>query len=452
MNFSSTDFWGTWFIQETMTIIYILLFLVTVYSYIVKNYKVFLLCYTGLITNLFMLDSIGGSIRGSDLCILANILLLPRAFLLRKKEKSYDKKANYVATLFVFFILFEFTRTIFLGVETIVFSLKVVRIPLMFLAYFVFSTIPLEKYKTFFRIMLYISLVQGGLFILQFLGLQILAGTLQDDVYEFSYALNIPTFIYLYIFFCMENKFTKSLKYIYVMFFFVIITLTFVRGIILSTLLSFFVYLFFQRGIKHSIPIIFGVFCLLPVIIGNIEKKEVETSYDASTIEELKLAFSGVDGIRDSEGKSGSFGFRLAMFVERVDYLVENPKYLLFGVGAIHEDSPNCYNRFEFKLGTQNEERYYGRCLIESGDITWVPIVLRYGFVGLLVHFLVIWKVISWSRSRNDNLRIICPLFLLYFLLSFIGSLFENPIRLWEMTIYMSLLSRCQIEKKEFYM
>ena len=171
-----------------------------------------------------------------------------------------------------------------------------------------------------------------------------------------------------------------------------------------------------------------------------------------STKQEIQLLFSGVDNLRRVGDEGGSSIFRMAMLIERIDYLVKNPQYLLFGVGAIHEDSPNCYNRFDFTLGTRNEGRMFGKCLIESGDITWVPVSLRYGLAGVAIHLTILIIIAKLARKRKDTLKILFPLIIFIFLKSFSGPLFENPIRCIELVIYMSLLTRCSAEKKELIM
>ena len=61
-----------------MIAVYLALFLVTVVLYMRKQYLPFLFCYFGLMTKLFMLDTSEEiSIKGEDLCIVANLLLLP---------------------------------------------------------------------------------------------------------------------------------------------------------------------------------------------------------------------------------------------------------------------------------------------------------------------------------------------------------------------------------------
>ena len=138
---------------------------------------------------------------------------------------------------------------------------------------------------------------------------------------------------------------------------------------------------------------------------------------------------------------SGTFTFRMAMLMERVFYLIENPKYLMTGVGTMHEESPSTLDQFDFLLGTINEDSYSGKGIIECSDITWVPIVLRYGLIGTVLHFMMFVVIIRKARNRKDVLFVLAPFYLGAFILSFDGSFFENPIQLFLLSLFLSLVS-----------
>lgn len=431
-----------------MTIVYIVLSLLAIYLYISKKYVSFLLCYVALMSNLFMLDTIGSSIRGSDLCFFINIVLLPFALSRRKASMINDKKIVLFINLLLAFIVVEYIITTISGADTIGYALKVARIPLIFLAYYQFCTIPLDKYKRFIRIMLAITIIQGILFLMQFVGIQLIAGELNDAGKSYVSALNIPTFTYLFIFISLEADYIKKYKYPLLAFFMLILLLTFVRSIIIAVALSLIIYVIMVRGLNRSKLLIMAMIIIAPIAINTIEKKTASYSSSLSTMQQIKLLFSGVDNLRMLGADGGTSIFRIAMLIERFDYLVKNPEYMLFGVGTIHEDSPNCYNRFNFSLGTRNEGRMYGKCLIESGDITWVPVTLRYGLVGIAIHLAILILIAILAWKRKDLLRIFFPLIILYFINSFSGPLFERPISIIELTLYLSLFARCYTENR----
>ncbi len=431
-----------------MTFIYITLTIISIYLYVSKRYLSFLLCYTALMTDLFMLNTLSSSIRGSDLCLAITFTILPFALMRRNKNRVTDRKINNIVRLFVFFIIFELLWTIIDQSETAGYAIKVIRVSILLLSYYPFSTIPLDTYKRYIKIMLYITLIQAVLFLLQFVGIKLLAGRFSEGDSAYTFALNIPTFIYFYLFYSLEAEYVKKYKYIILVSFIAILLLTFVRAIIISTMLCLIVYIVMQRGIKRSLFLIIAILVITPIAFRVMEKKTQTHDYSHSTTEEIKLLFTGIDNIRNLGNSSGTSIFRIAMLIERFDYLIKNPEHLLFGVGTIHEDSPKCYNRFFFELGTKNEERHYGKCMIESGDITWVPITLRYGLIGIAIHMAVLILIAKMAYNRKDLLKILFPLILLYFIKSFDGPLFERPIAYLEISLYLSLFARCYTEKR----
>lgn len=435
-----------------MTVVYILLTFVTALLYINRRYLSFLLCYVALMTDLLMLDTAGSAIRGADLCLFMNFVLLPVALFRGGKNMMRAKKINRVVAIFLGFLVFEFLLTVVTGADTVSYALKVVRIPLMFVSYYIFRAIQLDIYKKFLKVMLYVTILQGVLFFLQYFGVNLLAGRYDDESFSFVFALNIPTFTYLYIFFCLDAQYVKKQKYLLVGFLLVILFMTYVRAFIISALLGVILYVVMVRGWQRSITLIMGIVMLLPIAFNIMERKSEASDSSLSTQEEIALLFSGIENVRQVGNEGGSSIFRMAMLIERVDYLIHNPEYLLFGVGAIHEDSPNCYNRFTFTLGTRNEDRYYGKCLIESGDITWVPITLRYGLVGIAVHLMIIILILKMAWKRKDLMRIFFPLLLIYFLKSFDGALFESPWPCVELSLYLAMFARCYMEQKELNM
>ena len=83
--------------------------------------------------------------------------------------------------------------------------------------------------------------------------------------------------------------------------------------------------------------------------------------------------------------------------MERAEYLNSHPGDALLGVGMIHEESN--HNKFSFRLGTMNSSFKYGRCMIESNDIAWCPILLRFGYIGVMLFFLYLLIIVMACNS-----------------------------------------------------
>ena len=101
--------------------------------------------------------------------------------------------------------------------------------------------------------------------------------------------------------------------------------------------------------------------------------------------------------------------FRIALIAERADYLLKNPNLLLQGVGAMHEDTAQ--KKFDFLVGTggYDEVKHCDvKSQLDSIDVVWGPLLIRYGFLGLALHlFVVIWMIISFYKKRSNPIMML---------------------------------------------
>ena len=91
-----------------MIAVYLALFLVTLVLFMRKQYLPFLLCYFGLMTKLFMLDTSEEiSIKGEDLCIVVNFLLLPVVWK-RNREVFAWRDDSITKWIYIYMLLMLF--------------------------------------------------------------------------------------------------------------------------------------------------------------------------------------------------------------------------------------------------------------------------------------------------------------------------------------------------------
>ncbi|ADE81343.1 hypothetical protein SAMN02745192_0655 [Xylanibacter ruminicola] len=438
-----------------MLVLYIILVAIAFLSFCSRKYIVFLICYLGLMTKLFLLDTSEViTFRGEDICVFLNFALLPIAIFRNNKILDWNNgriwKWVYV---YIAFILLEFVLTVITGADSFLYSLKVVRVPLMMVGYFLFVSIPLKDYEKFLRILFAITIIQTFLFFLQYLGINLLADALTNesnsDILGIDVKMNIPTFAFFFIFYALKARSlqerSKILLFTVMM---LIVFLTYARGWILSIILGLAYYIVKLGNKKRKLILLFSLILLIPISTIFIGKKTSEQG-GVSTSGDLIGVFSNINNLSNVDEGNGTFSFRIAMLTERVLYLAENPRYLLTGVGTMHEDSPSTLSRFRFYIGTRNDERYYGRCLIESGDITWVPIVLRYGLIGVFIHAMLFVIMIGEAKKRKDVLFVLAPLYFSLVFFSFDGAFFEMPVFFYQLILFLALMSRAIYENKE---
>lgn len=434
-----------------VAVLYIALFIVTISFFLRKQFVPFLVCYMGLMTKLFMLDSSEEiSIKGEDLCIVANFLLLPVVF--KENKEIFSWKSDTITKWIYIYMLFyvvEYIVTTVLGRESPLNGLKVIRVSFLMWGYFIFRSIPYESFEQFLSVALRITLLQTLLFFLQFVGIELLAGnTLNTERTEdagLNFAWNIPTLTIFFFYFVFKSGYDRTLKIVLAGLFLTMILLTFIRGMIISVLFGLAYYLY-KKADRNMILPIAGGFLLILLLSFSMMGKKTDRSTDDSMIEQFLEIGDAPENFVDNYNGSGTFTFRMAMLGERVLYLLDNPQYLLTGVGTMHEDSPQTTTQFDFLIGTVNEGREFGKCIIESGDITWVPIVLRYGLIGVLLHFMMFVVIIRETRNREDILFVLAPFYLGAIIRSFDGSFFEDPIQLYLLFLFFALVSRAQME------
>ena len=387
-------------------------------------------------TELFMLNLPPSSIRPSDLNLLLIFILLPIA---RNRYKYLDSNdiSKWIKIILIFYC-FEFILTMILGAEDFLYGLKVIRIPLTLISFYVLRVIPFKDIKKFLTLGYIILIIQGVLYYLQFIGIHLLAGFNSTSVerYGLAFALNSPTFLYLYIFYVLaDNDLSSRQKYLLFLFLIGIVLLRYVRAGIFALAISTVLYLVISKKSKETIIIGVIMALLSPIILNTLSSKESLGGKSSSG--DLQNIIENIGSPTSIDPLAGSMSFRISMLIERGFYLLDNPQYSLFGVGTIHEDSPNCYKRFDFSIGTRNERKQGGKCMIESGDITWVPILLRYGFVGTLFHISLFFILFFNSYKRKDKFVFIAPLALYLLLSSFDGPLFDNADRLYFLSIVL---------------
>lgn len=435
-----------------MTAIYLLLAIITIVCYIHKHYVGFLVCYLGLISGLWMLDTTGTPASlGGDMCIFVNIVLFLMLLLTRKI--SFRKRQRDIFSIYIFiyilFYLIELTITVITNNETLLMALKVIRVPFVFLSYYLMRLIPLKSFKRFLKIGLLITLFQGLLFYLQFAGIFLMKGCDEERILKFGFksALNIPTLSIFYLFYVLKSKYVKHWRYPILFFLLGIVFLTYVRTNILAILIAMFVYLLMNNDRKKRRSLLFITIISIPLAINFISTKSSATS--SSLRDDVRWLVQNRGDYSQIDASAGSFTFRMGILAERWDYLLSHPQYLLTGVGTIHEDSPYCYKRFNFMLGTRNEERYNEYCLIESGDIAWSPVLLRYGLTGIVLHVALFVLVFSICRKRRDLLMIIIPLYIYLFIRTFDGAFFESYEMLYLTSLCMAMTYRANYQKEE---
>lgn len=324
------------------------------------------------------------------------------------KDKAYfqirSEQCGRAVCLILVFLLFEAVRSVLFGIEELGFVIKVLRINILFLLFFYLRKVPIHELEKYVRLNLLFCSFQGLLFYLQPMGVDgILVGRVEEaqTSSDVSRYCNYPYFAQYYmIYFIVNSKFKIMKRVVGALFFGGMLILGMSRGLLMSTALAFVLYFLVQRSVKNVAFIVAGYLAYALAVAPMLEAREQHDS-NSGVAQDITSVVTARD-LNNIEAE-GSFAFRIAMLMERWLYIKDDPVETFVGVGVIHEESPN--NRFKFSIGTANLAYWANHCQIESGDITWVPILLRYGLVGtgIFLYLLLIWCFQSYGLLRTDN-------------------------------------------------
>jgi hypothetical protein len=100
--------------------------------------------------------------------------------------------------------------------------------------------------------------------------------------------------------------------------------------------------------------------------------------------------------------QTSTFTFRILHMMERNQYLLDNPKAMLVGAGLMTEDSKLTYSLFNFDVGLV-EELSGQTVQLDTGDISYSILFLRYGYLGtLLVLSLYLFLLVYFYKNHRN--------------------------------------------------
>ena len=352
-------------------------------------------------TGLGFIDTSTAPIKTSDFLIVASIIILVSEY--AKNPTFFRLKGDVIGRALIIFISFTILvmiGTIIVGSDTPNFAFRCGRWSITYLLYFYVRTFTFKDLNRFLDLMLVGCVISGIAFYLQPLGIDLLQGRVDEAMSrdEQTRYANTPEFANLFFMqYLVKQNISKGKKVFMLCFFGFMFVLSMWRGAIIMIAVMSAVYLLYNGSKKSIIYLAVSAGVYFAVIAPMFEYRDNQSGGEMSTFEEIKLVLSrpaDILNIYETEG-GGNYMFRVAMFAERIEYLLNNPKYIPFGVGTIHEDSPN--QKHIFALGTQSENNQYGMSMLQSVDIELVTIICLYGFIGLVLYLFVFYKWVGCS-------------------------------------------------------
>jgi len=330
-------------------------------------------------------------------------------------------KIYKIVTVIGLYITIEFIRTIVLKEEISSFALANYRTYMPIFSFWLVQELKEREIKRLLKLIASITIVSTVLFDLQpLLDIKILQ---HASVGETRYR-NIPYLAYFFMLLAtIRLDFSRWKSVALVLMFLIAIVLTQHRAVMMAYVFCVGLHLLMTK--KRGIFLQYGMIGLLfflfagEAIMTRFEKEGVNNS---TTLDDIK-AVVNMDyqsaASNEFENENGTLSFRVLLLMERVDYMLKNPRYILFGLGTRHEDSPITQQQFDFILGS-NRASTGTFDQISSGDLAWVNPLMRFGFLGIALLLYLSWIIITFLyRNRNvSNVTMTAFLFYLFLMLT----------------------------------
>lgn len=102
---------------------------------------------------------------------------------------------------------------------------------------------------------------------------------------------------------------------------------------------------------------------------------------------------------RENATVEGNFSFRVLLLAERMQYINTKTQYVIFGIGSVQESD---LKQKLFRIGLRKRRgRSGGVTQIDTGDIAWAVLFLRFGYVGTAIYVFFIFVPAIWYFYRN---------------------------------------------------
>lgn len=312
-----------------------------------------------------------------------------------------------ISVAFLFLFIFEFLYGCFAGVDTLSNIMAVVRGYLFVLAYFVFRKAPMDEINKSIR-WIYMSVILSCMvFVVQYLTHIPLTRTFitESNIKTGNYRMQItPPFIELSLLSLLFYLRKIRYRWVVVVLILGVLFISQNRTPLLGLFLSTGLFLLLDRKVKYKVQIMIAAICIFP-FVNSLLSSRSEASHETSSFDVPVWNYIS-QGDFQGLAVQNTFMFRVAMIAERADYLINNPANMLQGVGPMHEYTAQKKLHFIIGTATSDGRGYLVPSQVESIDVAWVPILIRYGLGGLAIHLTVILVMIVKFYRRRSNATI----------------------------------------------
>lgn len=314
-----------------------------------------------------------------------------------------------ISALFLVFFVFEFLYAYLTNVDTIGNILAVSRDYLYALTYFVFRKSPVEELQKSIRLIFKGVILSCILFVTQYITHLELINTFisETNMHAGNYRMQItPPFMDLALLSILFYLRKMKGRWLVIVLMFGIFLISQNRTPIIALFLEIGLFVLFTKRTKYKIPIMIAAMVAFPFVNSLLASRSSEE--DGTSNMDVPVFTYISRGDFQGLASQSTFMFRIALIAERAEYLLFNPEKMLFGVGPMHEDTAQ--KHFNFRIGTANVDSngQYRVSQLDSIDTVWGPLLIRYGFVGLILHIsIVVWMILAYYKKRENPIMML---------------------------------------------
>ena len=314
-----------------------------------------------------------------------------------------------ISALFLVFFVFEFLYAYLTNVDTIGNILAVSRDYLYALTYFVFRKSPVEELQKGIRLIFKGVILACIFFVIQYFShIQLTSSYVsEENMLAGNYRMqSTPPFIALILLAVLFYLQKMRGRWMIIVLLFSIFLISQNRTPLLALFLEIGLFILLARKTKYKIPIMIAVMIAFPFMNSLLSSRSSEEG-GTSNMDVPVFNYISQGNFQGLASQS-TFMFRIALIAERTDYLISNPGKMVFGVGPMHENTAQ--KHFNFRIGTGNIDSngQYITCQLDSIDTVWGPLLIRYGFIGLILHIsIVVWMIFAFYKRRENPIMML---------------------------------------------
>lgn len=358
--------------------------------------------FLGLSTNYFMLGAKHDELFfRHDIQYSAVLFILVVFFveLIGPKKWVYaTKKVQNYLKIGLFFLVFAISYDVLLRQTALLDVFTSVKTWFLLLTFFVFSSLKYEELHKILNLVCTITLIHVIIYYIQFFtGITIVNTKLLEQNYSTGNYTRMgypPFYAYLVILLILSNvyKLKPSYRYLFLVLTIGTTFLSLSRSMTAAFLLGILIYTSFRsvNAFRYTLLGVFLVF-LLPYI---------GTSFPIF-FERFADGFTDIGDTLSNIGSAehiGTFSYRILHLSERILYISKDFMTSLIGIGFVHEKN---FTLDPFVFGIYKEE-YSAIAQLDTADISWSGLFLRFGFLGTFLYVLFFVHFIKVFYRFNE--------------------------------------------------